>query len=195
MQLTRRAVLAGGVAAAAALAYASWRKFSGFPPDKTPEGVYFRVALALNQGDPRALFAYLEDDAQHACYTIRAYRKRASERVSASYPEPERTRLLAEYAAHANAPDGADVWVDLANRRGFVARLKRDTSGAVKVDVAGDRATIETARGTRYALRRRENGIWGLTLFTAELVAEAERAARDAEVVDKAADDYARARK
>ena len=58
----------------------------------------------------------------------------------------------------------------------------------------GDRATLETARGTRYAFRKRENGVWGLTAFTAELVAEAEKAARDAEIVTKAADDYARAR-
>jgi hypothetical protein len=49
-----------------------------------------------------------------------------------------------------------------------------------------------TARGTRDGFRRRENGIWGLTLFTADLVAEAERAARDAEVVEKAAADYER---
>ena len=42
-------------------------------------------------------------------------------------------------------------------------------SGIAKVEIAGDRATVETARGTRYAFRRRENGIWGLTLFTAPL--------------------------
>ncbi len=62
------------------------------------------------------------------------------------------------------------------------------------METSGERATIETARGTRYGFRRRPNGIWGLTLFTAELLAEAERAARDAEVVDKAAGDYEHAR-
>jgi hypothetical protein len=51
---------------------------------------------------------------------------------------------------------------------------------------------VITARGTRYPFRRRENGMWGLTLFTAELVAEAEKAARDFDVVKRAADDYAR---
>ncbi|MGH7293339.1 MAG: hypothetical protein ACRELB_00325, partial [Polyangiaceae bacterium] len=74
------------------------------------------------------------------------------------------------------------------------ARLERDLSGEVHVEVVGDRATVITARGTRYPFRRRDNGIWGLTIFTAELVAEAERAARDLEVVEHAAADYDRAR-
>jgi hypothetical protein len=63
-----------------------------------------------------------------------------------------------------------------------------------RVEIAGERATVETARGTRYAFRRRENGIWGLTTFTAELVADAEKAARDYEMVTRAARDYERAR-
>jgi hypothetical protein len=62
------------------------------------------------------------------------------------------------------------------------------------VEIQGERATVVTARGTRYAFRRRENGIWGLTMFTAELSAEAERASRDLEVVDAAAKDYEGAR-
>jgi hypothetical protein len=83
----------------------------------------------------------------------------------------------------------------MARERGFLARLRRDLSGAVRVDVEGERASVVTARGTRYAFRRRENGIWGMTLFTAELSAEAERAARDLSVVTAAADDYDRAKK
>jgi hypothetical protein len=51
-----------------------------------------------------------------------------------------------------------------------------------------------TSRTGRYPFRRRDNGIWGLTLFTADLVAEAERAARDWDVVEKAALDYERGR-
>ena len=82
----------------------------------------------------------------------------------------------------------------MATRLGWVSRLRRDLSGIAKVEVAGERATIETARGTRYPFRRRENGIWGMSLFTAELVAEAERAARDWDVVEDAALDYERAR-
>jgi hypothetical protein len=195
MQVSRRIVLAGAAVVLTLGGFLGWRRFAAFPPETTPEGVYFRIGSSLNQDDPRALFAYLEDEAQHDCYTIRDYRKQASLRVAAAYPEPERTKLLAQYAPQANAPDGADIWVELARQRGFVARLKRDLSGAAKVEIVGDRATIETARGTRYSLRRRDNGIWGLTLFTAELRTEAERAANDAEVVDKAADDYARARK
>jgi hypothetical protein len=190
----RRLVSAGAALAAVAAGGLVWRKVVAFPPDTAPEGAYLRIAAMLGEGDPRGCFAYLEDAAQHAAYTIRDYRKKASERVAAAYPEPERARLLAEYKAFAAAEDGADVWVEMAARRGWTARLRRDLSGIAKIETSGDRATIETSGGTRYAFRRRENGIWGLSIFTADLVAEAERAARDLEVVDRAASDYERAR-
>jgi hypothetical protein len=191
----RRAWMIGGVAAVVAVGFALvWRKVVEFPPDTTPEGAYLRVAAMLGEGDARGCFSYLEDAAQHAAYTVRDYRKKASDRVAAAYPEPERARLLDAYRPLATAPDGADVWVELGARRGWVARLRRDLTGVARVETSGDRATIETTGGTRYAFRRRGNGMWGLSMFTAELVAEAERAARDFEVVDRAAADYERAR-
>ena len=191
----RRAWMIGGGAAAAVVAFALvWRKIVEFPPDTTPQGAYFRIAAMLGVGDARGCFAYLEDAAQHAAYTIRDYRKKASDRVAAAYPEPERSRLLEAYRPFAIAPDGADVWVELGERRGWVTRLRRDLTGIARVETSGDRATIETTGGTRYAFRRRENGMWGLSMFTAELLAEAERAARDFEVVDRAAADYERAK-
>jgi hypothetical protein len=146
----------------------------------------------VNQGRPRDFFAYLETDAQHACYTIADYRKKARERVLASYPEPDRSRLAEEHRAEAEAPDGSDVFAFFAEKSGFVSLLRRDVSGIAKVETVGDRATVETARGTRYAFRRRENGIWGLTRFTAQLLAEAERAARDNALIEQAASDYDR---
>ena len=169
-----------------------WRSGGGFPPDDTPDGAYLRFAVKVPEGNIRDCFAYLEDEAQHAAYSIRDYRKQASLRVEKTYPEPERSRLLEAYKAHASAPDGADVWADMAVKRGWAGRLRRDLSGVVKVEVTGERATVETARGTRYGFRKRQNGMWGLTMFTAELLTEAERAARDAEVVEKAAADYER---
>jgi hypothetical protein len=191
--VSRRTWIAGGAAALALGGiWAAWQRAARFPPDNTPEGAYLRLAVAVTEGRVRDCFAYLEDQAQHAAYSIRDYRRSASARIAAAYPEPERSRLLEAYRAHASAPDGADVWLEMAQRRGWVGRLRRDLSGAVQVEQAGERATIVTARGTRYGFRRRENGIWGLTLFTADLLAEAERAARDAEVVEKAAADYER---
>ncbi len=74
-------------------------------------------------------------------------------------------------------------------------RLRKDMSGVAKIDVQGERATVQTAHGTRYPFRRRDNGIWGLTLFTATLSAEAEKAARDLALIDKAASDYEHAAK
>lgn len=190
----RRAILLTAAAALLVGLAVFWRVFIRFPPDTTPEGAYLRIAANLGAGEPRECFAYLEDRAQHAAFTIRSFRSKASAGIAAHYPEPERSRLLEAYRAHAEAPDGADVWVDLATRRGWIASLRRDLSGIARVEHAGERATIETARGTRYPFRRRENGIWGLTTFTAELDAEAERAARDWDVVEKAALDYAGAK-
>lgn len=166
-----------------------------FPSDRTPEGAYARIALAISKGRPEDAFAYLETRAQWASYTIRDYRQKAYERVERAYPEPDRARLLSEYRPYAKASDGADVFALLADGRGFVARLRKDLSGIQNVEISGERATVETARGTRYPFRRRENGIWGLTIFTAELEAEAEKAARDWDVVSRAADDYESAAK
>jgi hypothetical protein len=165
-----------------------------YPSDRTPEGAYARIAKAVNLGRPGDFFAYIETEAQHAAFTIRDYRKAARDKILATYPEPERTRLGNQYEKEAEAADGAELFALYAERRGFMGRLRRDLSGIAGVEIHGERATVVTARGTRYAFRRRpENGIWGLTLFTAELVADAEKAARDLAIVQAAAVDYARA--
>lgn len=188
-RLALLALLALGAAVLARIAYA----YLSFPSDRTPEGAYLRVVIAVNSGRPENFFAYTETRAQHAAYTIRDFRKKARERVLAAYPEPERTRLAAQYEAEANAPDGADVFALYAKRHGWLTRLRRDMSGIKKVELSGDRATVETVHGTRYPFRRRENGIWGMTQFTPVLDAEAQRAARDFSVIERAAADYARA--
>ncbi|HRI67085.1 MAG TPA: hypothetical protein PK156_22725 [Polyangium sp.] len=193
MPISRRRALALGITTLAlGGGWGAFRIMTRFPPDSTPEGAYTRIAFNLSHGDVRTVFHYLEDRAQHAAYSIRDYRRKASERITKAYPEPERTRLLDAYRAHASAEDGADVWVEMAQRKGFAARLRRDLSGIGKVELVGERATVETARGTRYGFRKRENGLWGLTLFTAELSSESERAARDWDIVERAAKDYER---
>ena len=165
-----------------------------FPADTTPEGAYLRIVLAVSDRHVRDAFPYLETEAQWAAYTIRDARKKACDRVRASYPPDQQAALLDGWRELADAPDGADVVALLGARRGWIARLERDLSGVASVDVQGERATVVTGRGSRYAFRRRENGIWGLTLFTAELAAEAERASRDLDVVEQAAHDYDHAR-
>lgn len=153
-----------------------------------------RIAKSVADDDPRAFFAYLEQEAQWACFTIRDMRAKATARIDKSYPEPRRSELLAQYGAMASARDGSDVFALLYAQRGWAKRLRRDMAGAVKTDVEGDRASVVTARGTRWPFRRRDNGIWGITVFTAELVAESEKATRDLAVVSAAAEDYERAR-
>ena len=192
MNRVAKVSLVAGIPIALSLAFILHSHLT-FPKDTTPEGAYARIALSVSAGRARECFAYLETQAQWAAYTIRDYRARAADRIGRAYPEPDRTAMLATYRREAEAPDGADVWLALAESRGWIARLRKDLSGIGRVEVSGERATIETARGTRYAFRRRDNGIWGLTIFTAELVAEAEKASRDFEMVKRAADDYERA--
>jgi hypothetical protein len=190
----RRAV---GLAAAGALAiplvWFGWAWLT-YPSDRTPEGAYLRVVSAVNRGDPAAFFAYTETAAQHACFTIRNYRRKSRELVLEAYPEPERSRLAERYQAEAEADDGADVFDLYARRYGWLDRLRRDMSGIAKVETEGERASVETVRGTRYPFRLRDNGIWGLTLFTPKLVAEGQKAARDYAMIQKAAADYRRVR-
>ena len=179
-----------GIVAVLAIVYATRRPF---PPDTTAEGAYLRIALAMSKQSERDIFPYLETDAQWASFSIRDMRKETFSLVGAHYPAGEGDALVASIREEANAPDGADLFVLMSKRKGFGLRLRRDLSGVAKVEVEGDRASVVTARGTRYPFRRRDNGIWGLTSFTAELVAERERAARDLAVVKSAAADYARA--
>lgn len=164
-----------------------------FPPDTTPEGAYLRIALAMAQQKERDMFAYLETEAQWSSFSIRDMRREQASLALAHYPKPEGEVMAASVREEASAPDGPDLFLIMAKRKGFFGRLRKDLSGVASVEVAGDRASVVTARGTRYPFRRRDNGIWGLTSFTAELVAERERAARDLAVVRAAAADYARA--
>lgn len=187
----RKTVLALALGLTLALGWFLWA-WQSYPNDRTVEGAYFRIVSAVNRGTPAEFFAYTETRAQHACFTIKRYREKARARVLESYPEPERSALAEKYRLVAAAPDGPDVFALYAEREHWLDRLRRDMSGIKKVEVAGERATVETVKGTRYPFRRRDNGIWGLTIFTAALVAEAERAARDYELIDQAARDYQR---
>jgi hypothetical protein len=169
--------------------------YKPFPPDKTPEGSYARIAKAIAEQRSRDVFPYLEQDAQDAAFSIHDMRKAASDAIRASYPAgAEKDALLASYRAEAEAPDGPDVFLVLDKKHGFITRLRKDLSGVAKVETEGERATITTAHGARYTFRRRPNGVWGLTRFSAEMLEESERAARDLASVRAAADDYARAK-
>jgi hypothetical protein len=177
----------------AALVYVALRALSPeFPSDRTPEGAYTRIAKAVADGDAKGIFPYLETDAQWASFTIRDARKNALERVRSSYPADERASYEQAYGALASAADGPDAFAILAAQHGWIARLRKDLSGVAHVEVEGQRASVVTVRGTRYPFRIRDNGIWGLTIFTADLVAESERASRDLDVVSSAAEDYDR---
>jgi hypothetical protein len=188
-----RLLLIVAIALAAVAGAVAWAM--RFPPDTSPEGAYMRIAYAISRGEPEDCFAYLEEEAQGATYSLADYGKKASARIRASYPEPARAEALARYEPFASAADPPALWASLAGERGWIRRLRGDLSGVASVEVSGERATVVTARGTRYPFRRRPNGIWGLTLFSAELIAEAEHLARDWELIQRAAADYERAAK
>lgn len=177
--------------AALALAPVLYR-WAKYPPDTTPQGAYLRIASAIGRQAPEDCFAYLEEEAQHAVFTILRYGKLAAARIAESYPAAARARALTRYAAARDSRGAPEMWARLAAERGWLGRLRRDLSGVARVEIEGERATVVTARGTRYPFRRRPNGIWGLTMFTAELETEAQRHARDWELVQQAAADYER---
>jgi hypothetical protein len=197
--VTRRHAIALAASTAALLAGvpAFWSLHTSlrFPSDRSPEGAYLRIVLALGSARLRDCFAFLETAAQHALYSIHDFRKRSLALVRAWFEEPERARLLEAYGAEGDAPDPPELWAVLARQRGWDARLRRDLSGIRSVERAGDRATVQTVQGTRYAFRRADNGIFGLTMFTAELLPLRDRAARDFGVVERAAKDYEHARR
>lgn len=197
--LSRRALVVGALVAALVAAalplrwlLADW--MAPFPSDTTPEGAYLRIAIAVSDRDAPRFFPYLETAAQHACHTVHQNRARALGLVRQSYPRDEAARLERQWGAVADAADAERAFAALARERGWLDLLARDMSRAVEVVVDGERATVVTGRGTRYSFRRRENGLWGLTAFTAELMAEAERSDRDLGIVERSAADYERGR-
>jgi hypothetical protein len=164
-----------------------------YPSDRTPEGAYYRVVIAVNRDEPEQVFPYIETEAQHAAFTIGNYSRQARQRIAQAYPEPLRARELERVDELASVEAGPGVFALYARQRGWIERLRLDLSGVQSVEVLGDRATVETARGTRYPFRRRDNGMWGLTLFTAQLLSDREKAARDLAQIEAAASDYERA--
>ena len=189
---TRRALILGGLGASLVIGPGLYLRARGseFPPDTTPAGAYLRIVIAVREDHLERVFAYLETGAQWACHSIVDFRRKERALIESAYPEPERSRLLAEHARAASAPDGESYFATEAKARGWEARLRTDLSGIASTEVEGERATVQTVRGTRYSFRRRDNGIWGLTMFTAELQAEATAAARDMAVIERAARDY-----
>ena len=192
--MKRQARIVVGLALiASTIVVASFAFHRTFPSDRSPEGAYARIAKAIDEGHPRDVFAFLEQDAQDAAFSIRDMRHEACVLVERDYPPgPDRDALLAAYRPQGNASDAIDEFLLMDRRRGFLSRLRADLSGVARVESVGDRATVVTARGARYSFRRRPNGVWGLTMFTAEMLAESERAARDLASVRAAAEDYTR---
>lgn len=184
-------IVGGSALALYGVSWAWMKRRSSFPPDTTVEGAYLRIAFALGENHPAEMFAYLETEAQWACYSLHEMRGKAASLIEKYYPKEAKEAALAPFRELVGSSDGPDVFVRLANSRGWLKRLRKDLSGIARVEIDGPRASVETARGTRYPFRRRDNGIWGMTLFTAELTAEAEKAARDMTVIESSAKDYA----
>lgn len=172
------------------LVAAGARLWRPFPKETTPEGAYMRIAKHMTQSQYVELFPYLETEAQWACYTAYNARKEALSIVNADFPEKDRSAISSDVADFASVKSGEEAFVYYAYKHGWLSRIRKDLSGIHSVEVQGERASVSTQRGTRYPFRRRENGIWGLTIFTAELIAESTRATRDLGLIKKSAEDY-----
>ncbi len=189
-KIARRYWILGALALGAVGFYTySW---ATFPSDQTPEGAYLRIVRAVNQGKPENFFAYTEEAAQHACFTIGGYREEALNIARQDFPADRLEALETDYGAFAQAEPGPGVFALMVAREGWLIQMRHDVSGIARVEIEGPRATVETVKGTRYSMRKRPNGIWGLTAFTPALVQEAEHAARDLELIKKAAEDFKR---
>jgi len=189
---TRIARLALAVLAAAALFAAVYVR--RYPADTTPEGAYLRLAKHLELGQPELAFSYLEVDARDAAYVMARSRTDALARVRAAFPAEEARAFAESYAALATGDDGPKAFARYAEPRGWLRRLAKDVSPIDHVEADGERATVVTRKGTRYPFHRDRDGRYGLTSFTAELVAQAKQATRDLEVVGRSAADYERRR-
>lgn len=163
-----------------------------FPSDRTPDGAYLRVVSAVNRDLPEAFFAYLEEPAQHAAYSVIDYRTKSLALARATFPQERRDEIEKSLGAYAAMEDGSDYFAYLARQEGWLDQLRRDMSGISEVIREGERATVVTVRKTRYSFRLRPGGIWGMTAFTSAMVEEAEQAARDHLQMEKAAQDYRR---
>jgi hypothetical protein len=189
---TRIARLALAVLAAAALFAAVYVR--RYPADTTPEGAYLRLAKHLELGQPELAFSYLEVDARDASYVMARARTDALAQVHSSFPAEEARAFAESYAALATGDDGPKAFARYAEPRGWLRRLAKDVSPIDHVESDGERATVVTRKGTRYPFHRDRDGRYGLTSFTAELVAQAKQATRDREVVARSAADYERRR-
>ncbi len=163
-----------------------------FPPDATPEGAYARIALALSNGRPKDAFAYLETDAQWAGY-LDPRRSETGRRAREGKLPGDRTGSVARGVAQRGGragrrrcvrSSGQTPWVDRAAREGLVGR---DSDG----NTGRPRDHRNRAKHALLVSPTRQRHL-GADPFTAELQAEAERAARDLDVVERAADDYDR---
>ena len=164
------------------------------PPDTTPEGAYLRLAKNLELVRPEDACSYLEIEARDATYLMARARTDALAKVRASFPVEEARSFAESYGALATGDDGPKAFAHYAEPRGWVRRLAKDLSPIDHVESDGDRATVVTTKGTRYPFRKGRDGRYGFTSFTAELVAQAQQAVRDREVVERSALDYARRR-
>jgi hypothetical protein len=189
---TRIARLALAALAAAALFAAVYVR--RYPADTTPEGAYLRLAKHLELGQPELAFSYLEVDARDAAYVMARARTDALARVRQAFPAEEARAFASSYAALATGDDGPKAFARYAEPRGWLRRLAKDVSPIDHVEAEGDRATVVTRKGTRYPFHKDRDGRYGLTSFTAELVAQAKQATRDLEVVGRSAEDYERRR-
>ena len=180
------------IASIAIITLASLLLSMNFDSDQSPEGAYQRITKAVSRNEAEEFFAYLEEPAQHACFTIVDYRKKSLQLAKAHYPKEALLKLKNSFDVTADVNNASELFARIAQSEGWLDQLRQDMSGVARVERVGPRATVITQRGTRYSFRQRPNGIWGMTAFTSALVHDAQVASRDHQLVIESARDYQR---
>ncbi len=189
---TRNVRIAAGMFALGAVFLGVYAR--SYPADTTPEGAYLRMAKHLELGQPQVVFSYLEVAARDATYAMARTRTESLAVVRKNFPADEVLVFTEKYGAIAVGDNGPQAFARYAEARGWVAHLTKGLSPIEHVENDGDLATVVTATGGRYVFHRDPDGRYGLTFFTAELVAQAQQALRDREVILRSGVDYERRR-
>lgn len=163
------------------------------PDPRTVAGATELLAVALESGEPAALYPLLDRRARAALNSIVLDRRAAARSIAADYPEPERAAALARLGDAAAAADARALFARRCAQR-CVAELAGRLGTPVRQRVVGDELEVSTRRGTTLRFYRDREGRVGLVWHTRELDAERLRANRELVQISQNAEVYRRRR-
>ncbi len=170
----------GGAAVVAALLAAAWMSWvhASYPSDREPRGAYVRIVESVTRNRPEDFFAYLEDAAQHACFTIRDYRKAALGRVRASFPGERAARVRAALRSDRGCSRRSRGIGLLCAKAKAGSQARSRLARAAAVEIQGERAARRHGAGHSLQLPTPCGWDLGAHGLSPKLTSEARRAQR-----------------